>query len=662
MSLNSVASPFPVILNHIGGGLNGGKLYIGLPNQDPETFPKSVFWDADGADPADQANGIDVIGGYVWRAGSPAQIYVDGSCSVRVRDRFGVQVYYRALLSDLKSDLADVGGSSLISFQQSGTGAVEENLQVAMRRFVWADQYKTVIDADDTQSIIRALQTGAALILLDARTYQISDEINVTGMQRLVGKGRERTIINQNDLTKNGLVFSLSYAQGCGAEHLTVKGNAPSANAAGSTGVGIKTVNCNDNASFAGIDVAHFDTSFQVVGCYQLLLQDFRFRYFRTAGLHLAPYTGAANTAGAGNRFLLGKISNLDFSGDNSASIGIWIQQASGEFLNTIDVTVCNVGIKTQPTATSYVRYLFMFQVLGDSCLTNNWQIDGAAGITVANDLVQCWSSNSQGDGVSIFGENIDGFYWRGGWMRDCRFNGLSISGGNNIEITATITRNSAATDNLYSGVLVTGAGTGTVRILGSRVGNVLQTVGTSQQKDNILIEASFAATIEVSGCDLNDPGTGGLAINNQSTTAAIDFAGNLPRRSVGTNASDRYGISAHSISTIAAGATVYVGAGGARGGASDSLIIPGRYCAVVGLRVRTTTAPGAGQSYTYTVMKNGVATAMTGSITDAEFAIDIPESVGGFQITDADALSVRVVTSGGAAVGYHNITPIVEP
>lgn len=559
-------------------------------------------------------------------------------------------------------ELSASDGSDLIGFKQTGTGAAEETVQTALRRSVWVDQYKQVIDADDTQCIVRALQTGAALILFDARTYDISDEITVSGIQRLVGKGRERTIINQTNLTKNGLIFSLSYAQGCGAENLTVKADGATATSAGSSGVGIKVVNCNDNASFVGIDIAQFDTSFQVVGCYQLLLQDFRFRYFRTAGLHLAPYTGASETAGAGNRFILGKISNLDFSGDNSASKGIWIQQASGEFLNTIDVTVCNVGIKTQPTATSYVRYLFMLQVLGDSCLTNNWQIDGAAGITVANEMSQCWSSNSQGDGVSIFGENIDGFYWRGGWMRDCRFNGLSISGGNNIEITAQISRNSAAANNVYHGVLVTGADTGTVRILGARIGNVLQTVGTSTQKDNVRIEASFAATIEVSGCDLNDAGVGGLPINNLSSTATVDFASNLPRGSVGTNASDRYGISAHSITAPAAASTVYIGAGGALPNPSDSVVIPGRFCAIVGLRVKTTAAPGSGQNYAYTVMKNGVATTMTGSITDSEFSLDIPASVGAFQIAEDDAVSVKLVTSGTAAVAYHNISLIVEP
>lgn len=551
--------------------------------------------------------------------------------------------------------------ASWLQFQPLGEGILPETLQTALRRFVWVDQYKLVVDADDTNAFNRAKATGAAELLLTDREYRISDEIIFTGIQRLVGKGRQRTFITQTNPTKNGLTFSLSFKQGCGAEKLTIQG-AVASQGVGSSGIGLRLINLNDNASFYQIDVTNFAKGIRVDGCYQALISDFRILYFSDYGLYLSPFTGASETAGAGNRFVLGKISNFGYTGDNSTSIGIWIQQASGEFFNTIDVTTANVGIKLQASASSYVRYLFMFQVLGDSCLTNNWQFDAAAGVTAANEMVQCWCSNSQGDGVSIFGENLDGLYWRGGWIRDCRFNGVSISGGNNIEITATITRNSAAANNVYHGVLVTGADTGTVRILGARIGNVLQTVGTATQKDNVRIEASFAATIEVSGCDLNDAGVGGLPINLLSATASIDFAGNLPRRSVGTNTSDRYAISQSSVTTVAAGSTVYIGSAGAQAGVSDSLILPGRDAVVAGLKAKVPVAPGVGESFIYTVFKNGVATAMTGSLTGGNVDLDIPPTVGAFLISPTDAVTVKLEASSGAQVTRHNIALVIEP
>lgn len=547
------------------------------------------------------------------------------------------------------------------AFRQAGVGAQVETVEQALRRSVWVDQYKYVIDIDYTNAFVRALSTGAAKIRIADHDYPISDEIFVTGIQRIVGKARQRSFITQTNPTKNGLTFYLSFKQGCGLENLTIRG-AVASQGVGSSGIGLRLINLNDNASFYQIDVTNFAKGIRVDGCYQALISDFRILYFSDYGLYLSPFTGAGETAGAGNRFQNGKISNFGYTGNNSASLGIWIQQASGEFFNTIDVTTTNVGIKLQATATSYVRYLFMFQVLGDSCLTNNWQIDGAAGTTVANELVQCWSSNSQGDGVSIFGENIDGLYWRGGWMRDCRYNGLSISGGNNIEITAQISRNSAAANNVYHGVLITGADTGTVRILGARIGNVLQTVGTATQKDNVRIEASFGATIEVSGCDLNDPGAGGLPINLLSATASIDFAGNLPRRSVGTNTSDRYAMSQSSVTTVAAGSTVYIGSAGAQAGVSDSLILPGREAVVAGLKAKVPVAPGVGESFIYTVFKNGVATAMTGSLTGSNVDLDIPPTVGAFLISPTDAVTVKLEASSGAQVTRHNIALVIEP
>jgi len=94
MTLPAIRNPFEVILGLQGAGLNGGKVYIGVDGMDPQTNPAPVFWDAAGTIPAFQP--IDTMGGYLMRAGSPASAYVDGRYSIRVRDRLGVQVFYRA--------------------------------------------------------------------------------------------------------------------------------------------------------------------------------------------------------------------------------------------------------------------------------------------------------------------------------------------------------------------------------------------------------------------------------------------------------------------------------------------------------------------------------------------------------------------------------------
>jgi hypothetical protein len=62
-----------------------GHLWIGQENQDPEDFPKEVWWDAAGSVAASQP--LDTIGGYVTNAGSPARYYVSGPYSIRARKR-----------------------------------------------------------------------------------------------------------------------------------------------------------------------------------------------------------------------------------------------------------------------------------------------------------------------------------------------------------------------------------------------------------------------------------------------------------------------------------------------------------------------------------------------------------------------------------------------
>ncbi|ASY45372.1 hypothetical protein CJD35_13710 [Sphingobium xenophagum] len=108
MSSYSIQSQYPIFLDQSGKALNLGKLYIGLPNEDPQTSPKDVFWDKNGTDPVDQTDGVPIIGGYIIRSGTPATIYIDGDYSIRLRDRFGAQVY---AIANAGGDLAEVAAS-----------------------------------------------------------------------------------------------------------------------------------------------------------------------------------------------------------------------------------------------------------------------------------------------------------------------------------------------------------------------------------------------------------------------------------------------------------------------------------------------------------------------------------------------------------------------
>ena len=79
----------------------------------------------------------------------------------------------------LRADLAAVGGAALVAFKQAGAEARDENLQTALQREVWADQFKLVADAHDGPCITRAVAAvlaagGGGVVRLSRRTYTLN--------------------------------------------------------------------------------------------------------------------------------------------------------------------------------------------------------------------------------------------------------------------------------------------------------------------------------------------------------------------------------------------------------------------------------------------------------------------------------------------------------
>lgn len=85
--------PPPLYFDQHGYLLDGGSVYFGEPDADPETSPIQVYWDSDLTIPASQP--LQTRGGVVVNNGAPALYYAnDGDYSLRVRDSDGNQVAY----------------------------------------------------------------------------------------------------------------------------------------------------------------------------------------------------------------------------------------------------------------------------------------------------------------------------------------------------------------------------------------------------------------------------------------------------------------------------------------------------------------------------------------------------------------------------------------
>lgn len=87
----TVESPFPVIIDLNNLPLTAGYVFIGVVNQNPETTPQTVFWDAAGSIPASQP--ISTLNGSFVHDGTPADIFVTDDYSITVKNRQGILVY-----------------------------------------------------------------------------------------------------------------------------------------------------------------------------------------------------------------------------------------------------------------------------------------------------------------------------------------------------------------------------------------------------------------------------------------------------------------------------------------------------------------------------------------------------------------------------------------
>jgi hypothetical protein len=103
---SSIVSPFPFFTDTTGAPLEGGYIYIGQSNLNPETAPVNVFWDAALTIPA--ANPVRTVGGYPSRAGTPSRFFIQGAFySITIRNRNHALVFSSAVETAASSPIGN---------------------------------------------------------------------------------------------------------------------------------------------------------------------------------------------------------------------------------------------------------------------------------------------------------------------------------------------------------------------------------------------------------------------------------------------------------------------------------------------------------------------------------------------------------------------------
>jgi hypothetical protein len=190
----AITTPFLQLSDLEGRPLTGGEVFIGQPNQNPQTAPKPVYWDAAATQPALQP--LDVVGGLIVRSGTPAQVFVDGDHSMLVRDSAGRQVFYApqgaelaAISSNLASTTDATKGPALVGYNPAlpyPAASVGGMLNILQER-VSPLRYGGVGDGttDDTAAILAAQNSGK-VVDLGGRTWAVTGTVTPSAFRALV--------------------------------------------------------------------------------------------------------------------------------------------------------------------------------------------------------------------------------------------------------------------------------------------------------------------------------------------------------------------------------------------------------------------------------------------------------------------------------------------
>jgi len=205
MSALSIQVPFPVFQDRDGQPLDNGYVWIGTANLNAQTNPVAVYYDAALTIAAVQP--LRTLNGFISRAGTPAQVYVDGvNFSILVQDSKGTMVYN---FPDGTGVVPIINAADVI-YDPAGVGAVATTVQAKLRQTINVKDFGANGDGGDDTAAIQAALNAAGVngtILFNKGLYLVSSTLYGLGNQTLRGGGSNSTIIFRTGNYGDTLVF-----------------------------------------------------------------------------------------------------------------------------------------------------------------------------------------------------------------------------------------------------------------------------------------------------------------------------------------------------------------------------------------------------------------------------------------------------------------------
>lgn len=246
MSALQLVMPFPLFNDTSGNPLSDGSIYVGTAGLNPEVSPINVYWDAALTQPAAQP--LKTMNGFIFRSGSPAQVYVNvTNYSLTVRNAAGALMYNNANVdaiggvqqaiaaaihaAPLKSDpgvadelgIWDVVSGALrkitFTFLQTGAGAVLLTLRRAIGLSIWAEHYgadplaaAAINDAAIAAAIAEAVARGGGVVNIGPGDFLTSVPTVLPSKVFLLGRGANATRIKLADGSDCNILESVDFA------------------------------------------------------------------------------------------------------------------------------------------------------------------------------------------------------------------------------------------------------------------------------------------------------------------------------------------------------------------------------------------------------------------------------------------------------------------
>ncbi|HEX7891475.1 MAG TPA: hypothetical protein VF522_19140 [Ramlibacter sp.] len=173
MTVQVLQDPLPKFAGADGQPLTGGYVYIGAAGQDATQYRVAAYWDEAKTLVATQP--LRTSGGYIVRNGTPANIFIDGDCSVLVQDQNGRQVYYVANWAGVAGAAATAATAAAATYATetanaaaagaasavTASGAANSATLAAATKYAYPNSAASNVPRGLTQASVGAITPGA---------------------------------------------------------------------------------------------------------------------------------------------------------------------------------------------------------------------------------------------------------------------------------------------------------------------------------------------------------------------------------------------------------------------------------------------------------------------------------------------------------------------